>query len=110
MNLNSTDISARGMLADLRVSQWTGRKTDKRVAREVAEQHQVAERQGTYYKSLIDGSALENVRLAVTAAREYHWKLTLPWSDTGPRILSGAAYFDYMQRMGELQQRFEQAV
>ena len=108
--MNDNTLSTRGMLVDLRISQWTARKTDKKAAKEVAANHQMVERQGSFYKSLIDTSALETVRDVVTGAREYHWKMTLPWSDTGPRVLACQAYFDYMERIGEYQSQFDTAV
>jgi hypothetical protein len=108
--MNDTNISSRGMLVDLRPSQWTARKTDKKAAKEVAATHQMVERQGSFYKSLIDTSALETVRDVVTGAREYHWKRTLPWSDTGPRVLACAAYFDYMEKISQYHALFDQAV
>lgn len=106
----TTDISSRGMLADLRISQWTARKIDRKASKEVAQTHQMADKQGAYYKSLIDSDALTGVQNAVRGARDYHWKMTLPWSDVGPRVLSSAAYFDYMGKMAEYQGVFDQAV
>lgn len=108
--INTDRISSKAMLVDLRVSQWTARKTDKRAAAEVVTTHNAQANAATVYKSLIDSTALDAVKKLASEARTYHYKMTLPWSDAGPRILSNTAYFDYMQQMQDYANRFEQAV
>jgi hypothetical protein len=105
------------MLANLRVSQWTARKLDKRVSGEVAKSHNVQANVGAYYKSVLpttdangENTAIERIKRLVTEARTYHYKLTLPWFDSGARVLSAAAYFDYMQQMQGFKHRFEEGV
>lgn len=105
----TTDVHASALLVDLTICQWTGRKIDKRATEQVAQMNGVDTNVGTYYKSLIDGSALEPLKKLTGAARAYHYKLTLPWSDSGPRVLPTAAYFDYMQQMQQFGTEFEQA-
>lgn len=102
------NIHAKAMLVELRVSQWTGRKIDRRATEQVAQMNGIDVRVGTYYKSLLDGKELEPIKQLVGAARTYHYKMTLPWSDSGPRILSSAAYFEYMAEMQTYRSRFEQ--
>lgn len=108
--MTNTNIASTAMLVDLRISQWTARKTDKRAALEVAVNHNAASRSGTYYKSLIDGSALDPIKEIAGAARTYHYKMTLPWADTGPRALKSTAYFEYMQQMQAFGAMFDTAV
>lgn len=103
-------ISNTAMLVDLRISQWTARKTDKGAAREVAINHNATSTSGTYYKSLIDGTALDPIKTVAGAARTYHYKMTLPWADTGPRALKATAYFDYMTQMQVFGAQFDAAV
>lgn len=109
-HVETNRISSKAMLVDLRVSQWTARKTDKRAAAEVAASHNAAVKAATVYKSLIDSAALDKVKEVVTAARTYHYKMTLPWSDAGPRVLSSKAYFDYMEGMQKYAVEFQTAV
>ena len=47
------NIHGTAMLANLRISQWTARKIDKRVAGEVAKTHNVQASVGAYYKSVL---------------------------------------------------------
>ena len=106
----TTDISSKAMLADLRISRWTARKTDKKASAEVAKNNNVQTNSGRYYKSLIEGDALTAINKVADAARAYHYRMTLPWSDAGPRVLSSLAYFDYMQTMQDFGVQFDAAV
>ena len=108
--MTTNDISSNALLIDLRVSQWTARKIDKGAAREVAANHNAASTSGTYYKSLIDGSALETIKAVVGRARAYHYRMTLPWADTGPRVLKSSSYLEYMQEMRTYGDEFRAAV
>lgn len=100
-------VHTRALLVDLRISQWTARKIDKTATEQVAQVNGVDKSVGTYYKSVINGKALEPIKQLVGAARAYHYKMTLPWADSGPRVLSSLAYFEYMAEMQTYASRFE---
>lgn len=105
-----TRIHARAMLVTLNISQWSGRKTDKKAAQDVATANNVTSSRGTYYKSLIEGDVLERISKLVTQARTEHYRRTLPWSDNGPRVLSNLGYMDYVQVMADYGRKFDALV
>ena len=102
----NNDIHSNVMLVDLRVSQWTARKQDKAVSRKVAESNHVDQGVGAYYKSLLDPAIISNIKSLVGAARSYHYKMTLPWSDDGPRVLPSTLYFEYTKQMQQFKGQF----
>lgn len=104
---NESRIHGHAMLVGLNVTQWSARKVDKRAAAEVATTHNVASNKGTYYKSLVEGGALEEIKVIATKARAAHYRRTLPWSDAGPRILSNLGYLDYMAEIAALRDEFD---
>lgn len=105
------DLSARAMLVDLRISAWSARKFDKTATREVAQAHNAAADVGRYTKRLIGpGSVLDRISKAHSAARARHYELTLPWMDSGARILSAPAYFPYSAEMRRAQTDVEALV
>lgn len=106
MNTSTENVYGNVMLVDLRVSQWTGRKMDKRVSKAVADANSVAEGSGRYYKTLLDPAVMKSIQQLVTTARNEHYAMTLPWSDDGPRVLSSQLYFTYMQKMRERKDEF----
>lgn len=110
MTTQHDDISGRAMLADLRISRWTARKLDRRATSEVAKNHQLQSQSGRYYKTLIEGAAFDNTNDIATKARAYHYRMTLPWSDVGPRVLANEAYFEYAIQMQDFGQQFQTSV
>jgi len=99
-------IQNKAMLVRLSISQWTARKYDKKVSREVASAHNTAEHVGRYNKQLIAKNALEAINKIVSAARTLHYRYTLPWYDDGARMLPSANYFAYTQEMRALHDQF----
>jgi membrane-bound lytic murein transglycosylase len=102
-------LQSRAMLANLNISQWTARKHDKSASAEVEKNHG-AKDAGRFNKLLIDKSALEPINKIASAAREYHYQLTLPWGDNGDRLLSAKLYFEYTQNIRMYRDEFNQRV
>ena len=104
------DLTSRAMIVSLNISQWTARKTDKRVSDQVARDNGASADAGKYNKSLVAREALENIAECVTAAREFHYAQTLPWLDSGARVLPAANFFSYRSQMNVFTHRFYGAV
>ena|ERR1700674_1779289 len=104
------NLTERAMLVNLSISQWTAVKNDKKVNREVSQNHGNDESMGRFNKSLVAKSALEKITKIASAARVEHYRRTLPWRDGGDRVLSSAGYFDYMQAMRKFQDDWEPAI
>lgn len=103
-------LSSKAMLANLSITQWTARKLDKRVTAKTNNDHGAAYNAGNYNKALIAGDALSKIVTASNAARGIHYELTLPWLDSGARILPAAAYAEYANRMRKCKEDFQAAV
>ncbi len=81
------------MLAAIHISIWTAVKHDRRVSRDVASQHGAHQGAGRYNKQLLMGAdKLEELRTLAGQIRQYFYKITLPWSDEGYRLLPRAAF------------------
>ena len=109
-NQNTNVLSSRAMLARVSISQWSARKTDKRITREVITAHNATDDAGRWSKTLVAKNALESIAKAADSARATHTTLTLPWTDNGMRILPAAGYIVYTNRMREHRETFESAV
>jgi len=110
MQYDTSRIHGHAMLVGLNIAQWSARKVDKRASQEVAVTHGATSAKGSYYKSLVEGGALEEIKLLASKARAAHYRRTLPWSDAGPRILSNIGYLDYMQDIAQLRGEFDAKV
>ena len=95
-------ISEKAMLAAVHISIWTAVKHDRKVSRDVADQHGAHQGAGRYNKQLLRGAdKLDELRMLAGQIRQYFYKITLPWSDEGFRLLPANFYFDLMAQMRE---------
>lgn len=101
------------MLTRLNIRSYSARRHDRKVSKDVAEQHKTDEaKAGRYNKILIDPKAptFLAVNRAAQAARDYHYEHTLPWTNEGVRMLPRINYFDYCAGLSEKESKFREAV
>lgn len=92
MNLND-----RALLVQLSISQWTARKYDKRVTKQVADTNGTTMSAGRYNKSLLPmNDLLDHVHKKATSIRTKFYANTLPWGIEGTQILPSANYLNFM--------------
>jgi hypothetical protein len=104
-------ISERAMLAAVHIGIWTAVKHDRKVSRQVANEHGAPETAGRYNKKLLSGAPrLDDLRSFAGQIRQSFYKITLPWSDEGYRVLPAHFYFDWTQQMREFEAIFERNV
>ena len=102
------NIQTKAMLASLSISQWTARKHDKAVSREVESQHG-AHDAGRYNKMLVDKKLLDPITKLAGEIRTYHYSVTLPWNDAGA-LLPSKLFADYTQHMRGFKAKFHDLV
>src|ERR1700691_2369759 len=104
-------ITERAMLAAVHISIWTAVKHDRKVSRDVADQHGAHQGAGRYNKQLLRGAEkLEALRTLAGQIRQHFYKITLPWSDEGYRLLPAHFYFELTTQMREFERAFSQSV
>ncbi|MBB6143703.1 hypothetical protein HNQ77_001652 [Silvibacterium bohemicum] len=104
-------ITERAMLAAVHISIWTATKHDRKVSREVADRNGAREQAGRYNKQLLMGAGkLEELRTLAGQIRQHFYKITLPWSDEGFRLLPSHFYFDLNARMREFDASFSAGI
>jgi len=104
-------ITERAMLAAVHVSVWTAVKHDKKISNEVARSHGASASAGRYNKQLLMGAEkLEEIRTLAGQIRQHFYKVSLPWSDEGFRLLPAHLYFDLTKLMREFEANFQNAV
>jgi len=109
--ISAPSISSAAMLVELSISTWTGRKLDKRASKEVIQSNHADAGIATVNKKLLGDSAeLSAVQKFTANARNIHYAMTMPWSDTGLRLLPTAQFFKYQEQMTALQQEYERLV
>lgn len=104
-------ITEKAMLVAVHISVWTAIKHDREVSRKVADQHGARQGAGRYNKKLLQQAAkLDAIRTLAGQIRTHVYKITLPWSDEGYRILPASLYFQLAGQMKEFERQFYTAV
>ena len=100
------------MLVDLNISTYSGRRKDSATQDEVTRAKGAGSRKASsVYKSLFAGSVeLEAITKFQAKVRQDHYRLTLPWSDNGQRLLPTQALGEYQNRMNEHETVFHDLV
>ena len=101
-------LGSSAMLVEVNISSWAGRKKDKRASTKVTEDAHAKKGVANVYKQLLgDCDELSALRGCVTSARNMHSNMTMPWSNSGLRLLPTAQYFNYSKAMSQMQNEFE---
>jgi Asp-tRNA(Asn)/Glu-tRNA(Gln) amidotransferase C subunit len=94
------------------ISQWAGRKKDKRASQKVNEDNQAEAGASTVNKSLL-GSCPELAAIGTLVGQvrnHYLYVQTMPWDNAGWRLLPTPLMFDFMEMMTQKQAEFYQLV
>lgn len=105
-----SNIHSHAMLVNLSISVWTARKLDRKASAEIKASHGLQTDSGAYYKSLVEGGDLAEIKTLAGKIRAEHYRRTLPWLDDGPRVLSNLGYLEYMQVMRDYTDKFDTLV
>lgn len=96
-------IARRAVLVSLNIGSWGSGKTDHEATKLVHASKHANAGAGRYVKSLIDMSSLRGVKGSQHALREFHYTNTLPWTDSGWRLLPTVNYLEYSAGIDERQ-------
>jgi len=111
LQISTPSISSSATLVELGISKWTGRKLDKRASADVASANYASNGVANVHKKLLGNcSELKDIDTLVGEARTAHYSMTMPWSDTGLRLLTTKAYFKYHETMTKAQASFDDCV
>lgn len=103
-------LQDKAMIVRLSITQWTARKLDKDATQKAIDAYGADADAGRFNKSLIARREMKKITRLVGDARTFHYANTLPWKDTGDRILPVANYRRYCERMTYYHNEFEARV
>ena len=104
------DDVVEGILVTLSIRHWKGRAIDEAATTKVASDNSVTPDVGAYHKRLFEKHALGTISNNVYKARQDHWWLTMPWADTGQRLLPAANIELYAAKMKKWQNKIDGGV
>jgi len=102
------NIDTCALLVELNVSQWTARKLDRSTTDElVSNKHAQAKGAARVNKHLLAGrTELEIINEHVGETRRYVLDNTLPWSDSGIRLLPSVKFMEFNTKLQQAEDRF----
>jgi len=93
-------ISSSAMMVELSISQWLGKKKDRKASKQVTDDNNAETGVANVHKKLLGGcKELKAVHDLTGNIRNEHYTLTMPWFDTGVRLLPTKIYFNYHTRI-----------
>lgn len=110
--MNRYNIDSCALLVEFNASVWTARKLDKSTSEEVVSRKGAhAKDAARVNKHLLAGRhELEKIQRQVNAVRTYVYENTLPWSDSGIRLLPTSKFLEFNDKMAEHDQEFTDSV
>lgn len=100
-------IKDKAMIINLSISQWSGRKYDRKITHEVNTTHGTKDA-GRFNKILVSKDSLRPLATLTSRIRSYHMFNTLPWGDNGDRLLPAYNYFKYYEGFRKLRKEFDE--
>jgi hypothetical protein len=106
------NIDTCAMLTEFNASVWTARKLDKGATEEVVTAKRAGAKDAARVnKHLLAGrNELEVIQSMIGRARQYVYDNTLPWSDSGLRLLPTINFEKFATKMNELEEEFTDLV
>lgn len=106
------NIDTCAMLVEFNAPVWTARKLDKSATEEVVTAKRAGAKDAARVnKHLLAGrDELDVIQKLVTRARQYVYDTTLPWSDSGLRLLPTTSFEKFAGKMNEFEEEFEALV
>ena len=112
MTQHIAGIARSAMLVNLNISVYSGRKQDKRTQDEVTtSKGSNSKKAASVYKNLFaECKELDDITKFQARVRSEHYRLTMPWDDTGTRLLPTKALLDYKTAMNRYSAEFDRLV
>lgn len=111
MKTKKNSLSTRALLVSVNISQWTGRKLDKKATDTANAAHKADASAGKYHKKLLPAAAeLERVSTIASQARKFYYENTLPWFSDGTRIIASQSILNFQTQFRNIRAAFDQAV
>lgn len=107
--MDKINLSNQAILVELNIRVPSFRKLDKKVTKEVTQAKQADDSAGRFNKSLFAGvDQLDKIQKWVASARVEFYTRTLPWSDSGQRLVDIRNFLALKDWMNDMRNEFNQ--
>lgn len=110
-DISAPSIASSAMFAELSIGNWTARKLDRKATKETTTANGASDDAGAFHKKLLSCPELEAIQKHIANTRQnIHYRLTMPWSDLGVRLLPTAMFADYYKEITAAETEFHRLV
>ena len=110
-DITAPTLASSAMLIELNIGVWTAFKLDRAVTNEVNTSKHANHGAARVNKNLLQNvPELEAIKQLARQTRLWLYANTLPWSDSGPRLLPTEAFFDFKQEINNIEAEFDRLV
>lgn len=111
INSHVPTLATSALLFDISFSVWTGRKQDKNATREVTNNKKAAKDAASVTKYLMAGTdKLSKIVAYTQQVRQWVNANTLPWSDTGTRLLPAEKFMEFKDELNQMENNYHTLV
>lgn len=103
-------IVKKCMTVNLRIGQWTGQRLDRVASENVTRDAHAESDAARVNKHLVPKMDLKPIGAAASKIRLHYYDMTLPWKDSGDRLLTRKMFPEFIERHEELVGEFKVAV
>lgn len=104
--IDTGTLASRALLVDVDIHFWNGKRSDKTITNDANSRFKT---EGNYSKQLVPTGELTELNSAYHTVAQTHKRYTLPWTDSGARILASGAYYEYDREMRKAVDIFSEA-
>lgn len=111
MTVNANAKVTGAVLVSLTIAEFGNNKRDQAASTDVVQRNEAEASAARVWKTLLPkGSAMDGVRTAISALRNFHYKNTHAYVHDGPRILPTKNFAEYQKGLRKLEDDFAKAV
>jgi hypothetical protein len=103
-------LQAKAMLLACHISKWDGTIRDATASKQFMIQNNMSDNAGIFSKYLIDKESLKPIEQATNKIRQFHHKMTIPWSLEGVGLITNDKLLSYTQGVKPLKDAFYDSV
>lgn len=103
-------LNKKAMLIKVRVGMWGAYKSDKKASEAIQAQFSSLNGSGNYSKKLTGKGDLTDINSVKDRLDTFLQKYTLPWEDSGWRILPTVHYMEFANKLRGYKEEFSEAV
>lgn len=103
-------LQAKAILLACHISKWDGTVRDATASKQFMVQNNMATNAGVFNKYLIAKESLKPIEQATSKVRQFHHKMTVPWSLEGVGLITNDRILAYTEGIRPLKDAFYEAV